>query len=166
MIRVPLVAYGAARKAGKDVQEALTAGDLYEKAKLETRIALRGPLAQDTMRDQDCMNYDPVGYKAGYGLEPQRFMVAIRFPTLLPAAPATARSRGGVKVKLEWGLSCLGCLEHAKEGEEERCWNVLFTIQGMARHLVVCDKAKKAWVDDRVAEVRDRFKGPEKKRVR
>ena len=144
-VRVALISYGAARKArGKSqVREALT--DDYEKAKLETRIAFRGPVSQDIMRDMDCMNYDPAGYNAGYGLEPQRFMAAVRFPTLIPGTDV-----------VEWGLSCLGCLEMAKDGDEERFWNEQYTMEGMMKHLEQCQKARHSWANDRVKEIRKR----------
>ena len=141
-IRVALVAYGAARNAGVALQ-ALT--DDYEKAKLETRIALRGPVAQDFMRDMDCMNYDFAGYNAGYGLEPQRFMAAVRFPTLIAGSDV-----------VEWGVSCLGCLENAKEGDEERFWNEQYTNAGMVAHLAYCQEARHSWVYDRVKELHKR----------
>ena len=141
--RVALVAYGAARKAGGAKPQALT--EDYEKAKLETRVAFRGPVREDFMRDMDCMNYDPAGYAAGYGLEPQRFMAAVRFP-------AAAAGAGAV----EWGLSCLGCLEAGQEGQEERLWNEQYTAEGMVGHLEHCEKARQAWVDDRVKELRKR----------
>lgn len=145
--RIDLVSYGAARNAAAKLQ-ALT--DDFEKAKRETRIALRGPLAQDHMRDQDCMNYDPMGYKGGYGLEPQRFMAAVRFPTLLVA---------GTDIAVEWGVSCLGCLEMCKEGEEERLWNEQFTVEGLGEHLEECDRGMELWVGDRVEELNKRCKG-------
>lgn len=144
-VRVALVAYGAARKAAakSEVRETLT--NDYEKAKLETRIAFRGPIRQDFMRDMDCMNYDPAGYKAGYGLEPQRFMAAVRFPTLIAGTDA-----------VEWGLSCLGCLEKAESGDEERFWNEQYTTEGMVEHLEQCQKAGQSWVSDRVRELHKR----------
>lgn len=142
-VRVALVAYGAAKKACAEsrVREALT--DDYEKAKLETRIAFRGPLSQDYMRDMDCMNYDPAGYNAGYGLEPQRFMAAVRFPTLITGTDAT----------VEWGVSCLGCLEKAKTGDEERFWNEQYTNEGMVKHLERCQRARHSWFCDRMTEL-------------
>lgn len=152
-IRVALVAYGAARKAAAKVQA--LSKDYYEKAKRETRIALRGPLAQDHMRDMDCMNYDPAGYKGGYGLEPQRFMAAVRFPSLMTIAGSTGTSTTAV----EWGLSCRGCLEKSKEGEEENLWNEQYTVEGLAVHLEICDRAEESWVADRVGELNKRGKG-------
>lgn len=144
-VRVALISYGTARKAREKsrVREALT--DDYEKAKLESRIAIHGPVSQDLMRDMDCMNYDPAGYNAGYGLEPQRFMAAVRFPTLIPRSDA-----------VEWGLSCLGCLEKAEDGDEERFWNEQYTMDGMVKHLEQCQKAKHSWAEDRVEELRQR----------
>ena len=139
--RIAMVAYGAARKAGTKLQ-ALT--DDYEKAKLETRIALRGPVAKDLTRDMDCMNYDPVGFREGYGLEPQRFMAAVRFPTLIAGTDA-----------VEWGISCLGCLERSESGAEERLWNEQYTTEGMVVHLERCQKARKSWVSDRVTELEE-----------
>ena len=141
--RVTLVAYGAAQKAGAELQALI---ENYEKAELRTRIALRGPVAQDHMREMDCQNYDPVGYREGYGLEPQRFMAAIRFPTLV----------GSRTDAVEWGLSCLGCLDHADKGEEERFWNEQYTAEGMAKHLEHCQKAEQSWANDRAREVRRR----------
>ena len=138
-VRIAMVAYGAAKEAGTKLQ-ALT--EDYEKAKLETRIALRGPVAQDLTRDMDCMNHDPVGFREGYGLEPQRFMAAVRFPTLIAGTDT-----------VEWGVSCLGCLEGDENGAEERLWNEQFTTEGMARHLEQCQKARHSWVSDRVTEL-------------
>ncbi len=138
-VRIALVAYGTARKAAAKLQS-LT--DDYAKAALETRIALRGPVAQDFMRDMDCMNYDPVGYERGYGLEPQRFMAAVRFPTRVAGTGA-----------VEWGVSCLGCLEWGDAGEEERLWNEQYTAEGMKGHLEGCLKAGQSWVNDRVREM-------------
>ncbi|KAF6231383.1 hypothetical protein HO173_010343 [Letharia columbiana] len=143
--RVAMVAYGAARKAGLNVQMGKKLTDHYEKAKLETRVALRGPVAQDPMRDMDCMNYDHAGYKAGFGLEPQRFMAAVRFPTLITGTD-----------KIEWGFSCLGCLERAEYGDEERFWNEQYTTEGMVRHLDKCQRAGQSWINDRVTEVHGR----------
>lgn len=143
--RVAMVAYGAARKACAELQDEDTLADNYDKAIEETRVALRGPVSQDVMRDMDCMNYDPAGYDAGYGLEPQRFMAAIRFPTLLAGTDA-----------VEWGISCLGCLERAKKRDEERLWNEQYTTEGMVKHLEQCQKARQSWADDRVTEVRKR----------
>lgn len=140
--RIALVAYGAARKAGAKIQ-ALT--DDYGKAKLETRIALRGPMSQDFMHEMDCMNYDPAGYAAGYGLEPQRFMAAVRFPTLIAGTDT-----------VEWGVSCIGCLEGAEVGDEERFWNEQYTTEGMKKHLEQCQKAGQSWVNDRVRELHKR----------
>lgn len=153
-IRVALVTYGAARTAAAKVQ-ALT--DDYDKAKLETRIALRGPLAQDPMRDMDCMNYDPAGFRGGYGLEPQRFMAAVRFPTLVAVTVPGSGSGSGTRV--EWGVSCLGCLVMADEGEEEGFWNEQYTLEGLAGHLGGCHKAEELWASDRVGEVNKRCKG-------
>lgn len=150
-VRVELVAYGAARKAGAKVQA--LSGD-YEKARLETRIALRGPLAQDHMRDMDCMNYDPAGYSGGYGLEPQRFMAAVRFPSLTTTTTiAGTGTTTTTTTVVEWGVSCLGCLEKSEEGQEERLWNEQFTVEGLAGHLEYCDKAEERWVGDRVGEL-------------
>lgn len=142
-VRVAMVSYGAARKACAESHDQEALEDDYEKAKLETRIALRGPVPQDFMRDMDCMNYDPAGYNGGYGLEPQRFMAAVRFPTLFDGADT-----------LEWGVSCLGCLERATEGHEERLWNEQYTTEGMMKHLEQCEKARQMWANDRTAEVR------------
>ncbi|CAF9935144.1 hypothetical protein IMSHALPRED_010123 [Imshaugia aleurites] len=144
-VRVALVAYGAVKNALGTWQgrEAMT--EVYEKAKLETRIAFRGPVSEDFMRDMDCMNRDPAGYRAGYGLEPQRFMATVRFPTLMAGADA-----------VEWGVSCLGCLEKAEDGDEERFWNEQYTIDGMVEHLEQCQKAKHSWTKDRVRELRRR----------
>ena len=140
-VRVALVAYGAARKACADSQVREDLSEDYEKAKLETRIAFRGPLSKDFMRDMDCMNYDPAGYKAGYELEPQRFMAAIRFPTLIAGNDT-----------VEWGLSCLGCLDEAKVEDEERFWNEQYTTKRMVEHLEQCDKARHLWLNDRMKE--------------
>ena len=153
-IRVDLVAYGAARKAAAKVQ---ALSEDYDKAKRETRIALRGPLAEDHMRDMDCMNYDPAGFSGGYGLEPQRFMAAVRFPTLMTIAGSTGTSTTNA---VEWGLSCRGCLERSKEGEEEKLWNEQYSVEGLAMHLLEdCDKAEESWVADRVGELNKRGKG-------
>ena len=137
--RIALVAFGSAVK----LHDSMIDG--YEKAKLETRIALRGPVSQDFMRDMDCMNYDPAGYNGGYGLEPQRFMAAVRFPMLIAGTDA-----------VEWGVSCLGCLERAKEGDEERFWNEQYTNAGMVAHLAHCQEARQSWVNDRVKELHKR----------
>lgn len=146
-VRVAMVSYRAARKSCAELQIGETLDDdddyeKYEKAKLETRIALRGPVSQDFMRDMDCMNYDPAGYNAGYGLEPERFMAAIRFPTLISGTDT-----------VEWGISCLGCLERARDGQEERLWNEQYTTEGMVKHLEQCQKARQMWADDRKTEV-------------
>ena len=146
-VRVAMVSYGAARKACAELQIGDTLDDdddyeQYQKAKLETRIALRGPVSQDFMRDMDCMNYDPAGYNAGYGLEPERFMAAIRFPTLISGSDTA-----------EWGMSCLGCLERARDGQEERLWNEQYTTEGMVKHLEQCQKAREMWAADRKTEV-------------
>ena len=141
--RITLVSYRAVRKAGPKLHGREAKNRDYEKAKLETRIALRGPLNQDFMRDTNCANYDRAGYNAGYGLEAQRFMAAVRFPTL---------SAGTV----EWGISCLGCLEHARDGDEERYWNEQYTKEGMVEHLKHCDKKQQSWLDDRVRELHKR----------
>lgn len=148
-VRVAMVSYGAARKACAELQIGETLNDdddddheKYEKAKTETRIALRGPVSQDFMRDMDCMNYDPAGYNAGYGLEPERFMAAVRFPTLISGTDTA-----------EWGISCLGCLERARGGQEERLWNEQYTTEGMVKHLEQCQKAREMWAVDRGMEV-------------
>ena len=145
-VRVALVAYGAARKARVRSQLHDLLSQDYEKLKLETRIAFRGPLSQDFMWEMDCMNYDPAGYEAGYGLEPQRFMAAIRFPTLIAGTDT-----------VEWGISCLGCLERAKDGDEERFWNEQYTNEGMVKHLEQCKKAARSWANDRMTELRKRW---------
>lgn len=141
-VRVAMVSYGAARKACAETDQEILKDD-YDKAKLETRTALRGPVSQDFMRDMDCMNYDPAGYNGRYGLEPQRFMAAIRFPTLVSGTDT-----------VEWGVSCLGCLERATEGQEEKLWNEQYTAEGMVKHLEQCQKARQMWANDRMAEVR------------
>ena len=145
-IRVALVAYGAARKACKELQDGAAVIDKLTKAKQETRIAFRGPFAQDYMEDMDCMNYDPAGYNAGYGLQPQRFMAAVRFPTLINRTDAT----------VEWGVSCLGCLEEATSGDEEQFWNRQYTNEDMVKHLKHCDKARHSWFKDRMKELHNR----------
>lgn len=144
-VRVALVAYGAARKACaiKHVRE--PRADDYKKAKLETRIALRGLVDHDFMRDMDYLNYDPAGYKAGQGHEPQRFMAAVRIPTLIRGTDA-----------VEWGISCLGCLEQANDGDEEKFWNKQYTTEGMVKHLEHCQKARVSWAKDRVEELKKR----------
>ena len=155
-VRISMVAFGTAREARDESQDltaeprSLTAEsriltDEYNIAKLETRIAFRGAVTQDFMRDMDCMNYDPVGYNEGYGLEPQRFMAAVRFPTLSAAGK-----------DVEWGVSCLGCLLAAEVGEEEKLSNEQFTKQGMVEHLTRCEKAGRYWVGDRVEELNKR----------
>ena len=104
--RIELVANGAARKAGGKILKECRLDDddddgselaLYEDALLATRIALRGPVELDFMREMDCRNYDPEGYDGGWGLQPQRLMAAVRFPAL-------------VRGEVEWGFCCFGCL--------------------------------------------------------
>lgn len=79
------------------------------------------------MADLDIMNTDPVGYAAGYAREPQRFMAAVRFPTLDNGSD-----------RIEWGLSCMICLERAKEGDEERWWNEQFSRGDVGGHVEGC----------------------------
>lgn len=141
--RVALVAYGAARRACAKKNGRKPSTEEYEKLKLETRIALRGPSNQDFMREMDCKNHDPAGYKAGYGLEPERFMAAVRIPTLIRGTDA-----------VEWGVSCLACLDRSRDGDEERFWNEQYTTEGMVKHLEECELAMFLWLNDRIGELK------------
>ena len=65
-------------------------------------------------------------------------MVAVRFPTLVPVA-------GGTSDRVDWGVSCLGCLAGAGEGDVERVVNELFTVEGVVGHLEGCRRGGRGW---------------------
>ena len=63
--------------------------------------------------------------------EPQRFMAAIRFPTL-------DVSNGTI----EWGISCKGCRDGPPNEDESREWEAIYTQRGYLAHFDQCKWSK------------------------
>lgn len=63
--------------------------------------------------------------------QPQRFMAAIRFPTL-------DLSNGTI----EWGLSCKGCRDGPPDNDESRDWKAMYTKRGYLAHFDQCKWSK------------------------
>lgn len=63
--------------------------------------------------------------------EPQRFMAAIRFPTLDP-----------VKGIGEWGISCKGSRDGPPNDDESRDWEKIYTKRGYLAHFDQCKWSK------------------------
>ena len=149
--RVNLVAYGAVPKLADFSSYSGAAGEtVYEKAKRHTAFALRDP-RYGHATDVDIMNTDPIGYRAGYAREPQRFMAAVRFPTLDNHSDT-----------IEWGLSCMICLEKSKGGDEERFWNEQYSKDDIVGHVEGCQTAEQARRDQRYKAVKKLLARPTK----
>ena len=93
----------------------------------EIRLLLTAPWSQklrEQFRGPDSYHE---AYRVPYSYEPQRFMAAIRFPTLDPS-----------KGMCEWGISCKGCRDGLPSDGDENEWEKVYTQRGYLAHLEQC----------------------------
>ena len=102
------------------------------------RLLLQAPRSQK-LRDR---LRDPNSYGEAYRerYEPQRFMAAIRFPTLDPSK--------GIG---EWGISCIGCRDGPPNDGDDNEREKVYTQRGYLAHLEQCKWSQQlmaAWEKD------------------